>query len=244
MTNDRLVIIHIPKCGGRALNSTLKKAHLRKVQWVGHAAYRELNSTLGFRSQAITWVALTRNPVSWYRSRLTFLRQHLNDKSPRADYADPYNAFSALAGFGNFSLDDYILAVQDPRASLPRDKHFWEKAPQDFLDVIEWLERTGRGLYTLTILQHCARLPLTALNSPGLVDQALTEIGSKFSFIRNEELKEDSEKILGVEISELGQVGSSNQFLRSSDTAGYAALRVLSEIDGHAAAVTGGYEFP
>lgn len=241
LTINRSVLIHIPKCGGRALNSAIKKSPTRSVQWAGHATYRELSERFGFRSRSIRWVALTRNPESWYRSRLTFLRQHLSSDSPRVDYANQYNPFSALANFGEFSLDEYIRAVQNPRAALSEDMSFWERAPGDFLFVINWLERTGRGLYTMTILDHCASRPLSSLDSPELVDQALAEIGAKFRFIRNEELKADSERILGIEIDQLQEVGLSNQFLRASDAVSKDGLAMLVEMDGRAAEMTGGY---
>lgn len=242
LARKKTVVIHVPKCGGRALNVALKKSKSYRIQWVGHSQFHSLQLQRRYRTSATRWVALTRNPENWYRSRVTFLRQNIVENPHRKEFTNPYNLFAALADYGRLSLDEFVRAVSDPRAQLPRDSSFWNAAPPEFLETVNWLEKTNNGIFTLTILDHCGSAPFSQIDTPARVEAELHEIAERFSFIRNEHLETDSRNYLGIELENFEVVGSSEDYLKPSDKISSKTREILKRMDGIAASLTGGYE--
>ena len=82
INNNKLIYIHIPKCGGSSLNTNLEKYRIENFnKKIGHSTYLEYKNIVGNKlfNEYKTFM-IVRNPWDWHISWFFYLKNKVITK--------------------------------------------------------------------------------------------------------------------------------------------------------------------
>ena len=223
----RILVLHLPKTGGRSLNSALKRSsYMERISWAGHTRYSDIR----WRQFYSARVGLIRHPEDWYSSKLRFIRREaLENESLQPGF--PLDPTIPIIRAGYSDLDSFI-GVFGGQISVDRDLLS--------LPAIEWSRATGYGLYTFFILYFFSEKDVFDLNTNEKTNASLEKIGGTFRFIRTEYMAADAAEILQVKSLDIGHLGKSPNGTHE-DKVSPAMAETIWQLDGQAAYLLGRY---
>jgi len=187
-------IIHTPKCGGTFLHAAYRVHELPRIRSIGHGCLRQLLPA-GRTGQL---VGLIRDPIDWYTSYLAFCRQGLREAARSVENFPASHPICVFSKDGTSSLAEMIRAMANKAllTKLVATRSVANVYTLDISDVFEFMHRTDSGFWTWTMMYHFARCPTSALRNRDDVLQESVWIAKNVSFIHQEHLCEDVERVL------------------------------------------------
>jgi len=229
-------IIHTPKCGGTFLHAAYNLQQSSRIRSIGHGCVRQLRPS----ERTGRLVGLIRDPIDWYTSYLAFCRRGLRE-APQSDENFPNtHPICVFSDNGTSSLAQMIREMGDKGrikkvcASGTVAKIYAGDIP----DVYEFMLRTDSGFWTWTMMYHFGRRPISALRDRDDVLAEATWISKNVSFIHQERLCEDVQRILKLPSpATMARLNCSSRF--ESDLLGSDTVGIVARCDGHVAHVLG-----
>jgi hypothetical protein len=228
-----VLLIHTPKCGGTYIRQHYGISGQARIWDVGHAALRDIRI-----SRKTRIVGLIRNPLGWYASYYYFRVKSLK-AAPQGLANFPSNhPISVFAANGasladvmwNMSSADFVASTRDVVANI-----YLKDAP----DLFAFMQRTGTGFWTWTMLHHFSKHQTSAFANRADAVKAAREIAAEVAFIRQEAIDEDVERLLHLKSRPGARLNASERALKPEDDP--EMHRIVAALDGEVAAILGHY---
>ena len=228
-----ILLIHTPKCGGTYIRQHYGISGQARIWDVGHAALRDIRI-----SRKTQIVGLIRNPLDWYASYYYFRVKSLkavpqglaNFPSNHPISVFAANGASLVDMMRNMSSADFVASTRDRVANI-----YLKDTP----DLFAFMQRTGTGFWTWTMLHHFSKYETNAFaNRADALDEAC-EIAAGVAFIRQEAIDGDVERILDLKSRPGARLNASERATKPEDDP--EIHRLVVTLDGAAAAILGDY---
>jgi hypothetical protein len=110
----------------------------------------------------------------------------------------------------------------------------------DAPDLFAFMLRTGTGFWTWTMMHHFSRYQTTEITNRADAIESAREIAREVTFIRQEIIDEDVERILHLKSNPGARVNVSERARKLENER--EMTRIVTALDGDVAAILGGYE--